>query len=73
MNDPQIISKIRDVVKNRQNQVITDPVSKRKMRMDGFTASAIIQVYDAINNTNKKKFSKLSLPKMQQLAMKFIK
>jgi len=73
MKDPQIISKIRDVVKNRQNKVLTDPVSKRKMRMDGFTASAIIQVYDAINNTNKKKFSKLSLPKMQQLAMKFIK
>ena len=73
MKDPQIISKIRDVVKNRQNKVLTDPVSKRKMRMDGFTASAIIQVYDAINNTNKKKFSALSLPKMQQLAMKFIK
>ena len=73
MKDPKIISKIRDVVKNRQNQVITDPVSKRKMRMDGFTANAIIQVYDKINNTNKKKFSALSLPKMQQLAMKFIK
>ena len=73
MKDPQIISKIRDVVKNRQNQVITDPVSKRKMRMDGFTANAIIQVYDKINTRNKKKFSALSLPKMQQLAMKFIK
>ena len=61
------------MVKNRQNKVLTDPVSKRKMRMDGYTANAIVKVYDAINNANKKKFSNLSLPKMQQLAMKFVK
>jgi len=73
VKDPPIIAKIRDVVKNRQNKVLTDPVSKRKMRMDGYTANAIVKVYDAINNANKKKFSNLSLPKMQQLAMKFVK
>tara|TARA_B100000900_G_C20539964_1_gene700006 strand:+ start:544 stop:1449 length:906 start_codon:yes stop_codon:yes gene_type:complete len=73
VKDPDVIAKIRDVVKNKQNQVIKDPVTKRKMRMDGFSASAIIQVYDAINNTNKKKFAKLPILKMQSIAFKFVK
>ena len=71
--DPDVIAKIRDVVKNKQNKVIKDPVTKRNMRMDGFSASAIIQVYDAINTTNKKKFAKLPLLKMQSIAFKFVK
>ena len=71
--DPDVIAKIRDVVKNKQNKVIKDPVTKRNMRMDGFSASAIIQVYDAINTTNKKKFAKLPILKMQSIAFKFVK
>ena len=73
VKDPDVIAKIRDVVKNKQNKVIKDPVTKRNMRMDGFSASAIIQVYDAINTTNKKKFAKLPLLKMQSIAFKFVK
>ena len=71
--DPDVIAKIRDVVKNKQNKVIKDPVTKRNMRMDGFSASAIIQVYDAINTSNKKKFAKLPILKMQSIAFKFVK
>ena len=73
VKDPDVIAKIRDVVKNKQNKVIKDPVTKRNMRMDGFSASAIIQVYDAINTSNKKKFAKLPLLKMQSFAFKFVK
>ena len=33
------------------------------MRVDGYSASAIVQVYDALNTQNKKKFSDAGLMK----------
>ena len=50
-----------------------------KLKMDAFTASAITQVYDKVNPTNKKKMEDLAngkksdLMKLQSLAMKFVK
>ena len=50
-----------------------------KLKMDAFTASAIAQVYDKVNPTNKKKMEQLAngrkadLMKLQKLAMKFVK
>ena len=50
-----------------------------KLKMDAFTASAITQVYDKVNPTNKKKMEDLAngkksdLMKLQKLAMKFVK
>ena len=50
-----------------------------KLKMDAFTASAIAQVYDKVNPTNKKKMEDLAngkksdLMKLQSLAMKFVK
>ena len=50
-----------------------------KLKMDAFTASAIAQVYDKVNPTNKKKMEALAngkksdLMKLQTLAMKFVK
>ena len=70
--DPKIIAQIRDVLKNGITN-IKDPVSGKKMKVDSYSASAIIQVYDKINRANKKKFEILSLPKMAKLAMKFVK
>jgi len=70
--DPDIIAQIRGVLKKGYSAV-KDPVSKKKMKMDTYTASAITQVYDALNTTNKKKFSSLPLLKMQKLAFKFVK
>ena len=58
---------------DRQNKVIKDPKSGRKMRVDGYTANAIIKVYDALNNQNKKKFANVGLMKMQSIAFKFVK
>ena len=59
IKDSDLISKLRSIVKDRQNKVIKDPKSGRKMRVDGYSASAIVQVYDALNTSNKNKFSKL--------------
>jgi len=50
-----------------------------KLKMDAFTASAIAQVYDKVNPTNKKKMEDLAngkksdLMKLHILAMKFVK
>ena len=52
---------------------IKDPVSGKKMKVDSYSASAITQVYDKINTSNKKKFANLSIPKMAKMAMKFVK
>ena len=70
--DPDVIAQIRDVLKKGYSSV-KDPVSGKKMKVDTYTASAITQVYDAINLSNKKKFVKLPLLKMQKIAMKFVK
>lgn len=41
--------------------------------VDSFSASAIVQVYDAINEANKVKFLALPVHKMAQIAFKFCK
>ena len=73
IKDSDLISKLRSIVKDRQNKVIKDPKSGRKMRVDGYTANAIIKVYDALNNQNKKKFANVGLMKMQSIAFKFVR
>ena len=70
--DPDIIAKVRDVVKQKQNKVIKDPKTGKNMRMDGYSANAIVKVYDALNTTNKKKFAKLGLKQMSAVAFKFV-
>lgn len=49
---------MRDIVKRKQmNKVKTS--DKKSVKMDLFTASAIMQVYDAVNADNKKKMEKM--------------
>ena len=71
--EPEVISQLRDIVKRKQNKKIKDPKSGKMMRVDLFSASAITQVYDAINKSNKDKFGKLSLPKMVNVAFSVMK
>jgi hypothetical protein len=40
--------------------------------LDSFSASAIVQVYDALNETNKAKFAALPIHKMARIAFKFV-
>jgi len=70
--EPQIITQLRDVMKSGY-KTLKDPKSGKKMKVDSYSASAIVKVYDAINQTNKDKFSKLGLLGMQSTAFKLIK
>ncbi len=71
--EPSVIAHLRDIVKKKQNKVIKDPKSGKRMRVDGYSANAIIKVYDALNTSNKKKFSDSGLMKMQSIAFKFVR
>ena len=68
---------IKSIVKNKSAKDIK--MKDGKLKMDAFTASAIAQVYDKVNPTNKKKMEDLAngrkadLMKLQALAMKFVK
>ena len=73
VEEPQIIKDLRWIVDNKQNKKIKDPVSGKTIRVDLFSASAVIQVYDAINDNNKKKYVTASLPKMVSMAFKLLK
>ena len=68
---------IKSIVKNKGAKDIK--MKDGKLKMDAFTASAIAQVYDKVNPTNKKKMEDLAngrkadLMKLQALALKFVK
>ena len=66
--DPKLstIGKIRQVVKDKQYNRING------VFMDLMTASIIIQVYDALNETNKVKFAAMKVQKMADIAFKII-
>ena len=73
IQEPEVISQLRDIVNKKQNKKIKDPKSGKMMRVDLYSASAIVKVYDAVNKSNKEKFSKLSLPKMVNVAFTVMK
>lgn len=70
--EPVIITQLRDVMKNGY-KTLKDPKSGRKMKVDSYSASAIVKVYDALNDTNKEKFSTLGLLGMQSVSFKVLK
>ncbi len=72
--EPEVITQLRDIVKRQTNKKIKDPKTKKTMRVDMFTASAITQVYDAVKKTShKSKFESLPLDKMAQWSFKMMK
>ena len=68
---------LRDIVKNKSAKSLK--FKDGKMKVDMFTASAIVQVFDALNDANKKKFEgllngkKAQFVKMADFAMKRVK
>jgi hypothetical protein len=72
-SEPEIISQIKNIAKTHQNNIVVDPKSGKKMRVDAFSASAIATVYDALGDSNKEKFLASGLLGMQQMAMKLLK
>ena len=72
-SEPQIITQLRDVVKNGY-KTLKDPKTGKNMKVDSYSASAITQVYDAINNpSTKDKFVKSGLLGMQSVSFKAIR
>ena len=71
--EPEIIAQIKNIAKTHQNNIVVDPKSGKKMRVDVFSASAIATVYDALSDSNKEKFLASGLLGMQQMAMKLLK
>jgi hypothetical protein len=71
--ESDIIAQIKNIAKTHQNNIIVDPKSGKKMRVDAFSASAIATVYDALSDSNKEKFLASGLLGMQQMAMKLLK
>ena len=71
------INVIKSIVKNKSAKNIK--MKDVSLKMDMFTASAIMNVYNKVNPTNKKKMEDLAngrkadLMKLQALAMKFVK
>jgi hypothetical protein len=72
-SEPEIIAQIKNIAKTHQNNIVVDPKSGKKMRVDAFSASAIATVYDALGDSNKEKFLSSGLLGMQQMAMKLLK
>lgn len=71
--ESDIISQIKNIAKTHQNNIVVDPKSGKKMRVDTFSASAIATVYDALSSSSKEKFLASGLLGMQQMAMKLLK
>jgi hypothetical protein len=72
-SEPEVITQIKTIAKNHQHDVIVDPKSGKKMKVDAFSASAIATVYDALSGSNQEKFASSGLLAMQQMAMKLLK
>ena len=73
---PATIDTLKMIVREKQNQIVM--FDKGQARVDLFTASAMVQVYDALKPKTKKKFedmikSKAGFMKSQAFAMKIMK
>ena len=74
VQEPEVISQLRDIVNKKQNKKIKDPKSGKMMRVDMMSASAVIAVYDALRKPNVKvNFASQPLPKMVNVAFKVAK
>jgi hypothetical protein len=67
INEASNIDKIKDIVKKKSYKRIGGVI------VDMQTANAILQVYKALNTANRKKYEKLSISKMADVAWKLMK
>ena len=72
--EPDVIIQLRKIVKDRQNALVIDTKSKKKVRVDMQSANLIVQVYDALKQqSNKNKFVKGGIAMMGHTAFKLMK
>lgn len=65
-NDTEVIRKLRQIVKDHQAMKIEGQL------VDAFSASAAIQVFDALNQANQKKMASMSIGKMMQVVWRVL-
>ena len=66
LNEETVIDVARRVVDKKGAEKI------KGVMLDMFTASAIIQVYDKVNDKNKEKMEKMDLPKLAAAVWKIL-
>ena len=72
--EPEVITQLRKIVKNKQNDLIKDTKSGKKVRIDMNSANLMVQVYDALKQqSNKDKFVKGGVVSMAHMAHKLMK
>ena len=72
--EPEVITQLRKIVKDSQNDLIKDTKSGKKVRVDMNSANLMIQVYDALKKqSNKDKFVKSGIVMMGHTAFKLMK
>ena len=72
--EPEVITTLRKIVKDKQNNSIKDIKSGKKVRVDMNSANLMVQVYDALKKqSNKDKFVKSGIVMMGHMAYKLMK
>ena len=72
--EPEVITQLRKIVKDKQNALVVDTKSNKKVRVDMQSAYLMVQVYDALKQqSNKDKFVKSGIVAMGHMAYKLIK
>ena len=72
--EPEVITQLRKIVKDKQNDLIKDTKSGKKVRVDMGSANLMVQVYDALKKqSNKDKFVKSGIVMMGHTAYKLMK
>jgi hypothetical protein len=72
--EPEVITQLRKIVKDKQNDLIKDTKSGKKVRVDMNSANLMVQVYDALKKqSNKDKFVKSGIVMMGHTAYKLLK
>jgi len=69
-SDPKVIRALRKIVQTGQYGSVTDPVTGKKVKVDVFSASAVVQIYDALGDQNKEKYASMQLKAMINFAFK---
>ena len=64
--DESVIDKVKEIASKKSAKKIDG------VMVDSFTASAISQIYDKVNDANKKKMEKLPITKLADLAFKMM-
>ena len=72
--EPEVITQLRKIVKDKQNDLIKDTKTGKKVRVDMNSANLMIQVYDALKSqSNKDMFVNGGVVSMGLMAFKLMK